>query len=219
MRHIADTELALYASGDLSAWRQAVAALHLGRCQGCRALAEAFRADRRKLREAADVMPDGVDWDSLSAEMTANIHLGLEAGQCVTPRGRRIPIFKPNVGWASQWLMAWRPAAVAAGLTVLLVGAWWLNVPGSGTQSLLRALRLTGGGGRGAVSNALVPGESAVVEATSSGIYVHENGSSLRIAQGDARPVAVSVSAQGSASARFVDDDTGQVTITSVYLQ
>ena len=36
---------------------------------------------------------------------------------------------------------------------------------------------------------------------------------------GAARPVTVSVSMQGSASARYVDPDTGQVTITSVYAQ
>jgi hypothetical protein len=58
-----------------------------------------------------------------------------------------------------------------------------------------------------------------VVSATSSGIELRENGSALAVSQGAARPVAVSVSTQGSASARYVDTDTGQVTITSVYVQ
>jgi hypothetical protein len=58
-----------------------------------------------------------------------------------------------------------------------------------------------------------------VVEATSSGIELRENGSSLGVSQGAARPLAVSVSVQGSASARYVDSDTGQMTITSVYAQ
>jgi hypothetical protein len=58
-----------------------------------------------------------------------------------------------------------------------------------------------------------------VVEATSSGIELRENGSSLGVSQGASRPLAVSVSVQGSASARYVDSDTGQITITSVYAQ
>ena len=63
-------------------------------------------------------MPQGVDWDRLAAEMTANIHLGLEAanasGRCAPPKPERI---------------GWRAAMVMAGLSVVLVGAWWLNPP------------------------------------------------------------------------------------------
>lgn len=58
-----------------------------------------------------------------------------------------------------------------------------------------------------------------VVEASATGIELRENGSALKISQGPLRPIAVSVSAQGSASARYVDAETGQVTITSVYVQ
>ena len=58
-----------------------------------------------------------------------------------------------------------------------------------------------------------------MVEATPSGIALYENGSSLGVSQGNAEPVNVSVSAPGSASARYVDADTGQMTITSVYVQ
>lgn len=58
-----------------------------------------------------------------------------------------------------------------------------------------------------------------VVEATSSGIELRENGGTLGVSQGAARPLAVSVSVQGSASARYINADTGQMTITSVYAQ
>ena len=55
-----------------------------------------------------------------------------------------------------------------------------------------------------------------VVSVNEKGIELQENGSSLGISQGSAPPLAVSVNAQGSASARYIDADTGQVTITSV---
>jgi hypothetical protein len=58
-----------------------------------------------------------------------------------------------------------------------------------------------------------------MVEASSSGVELRENGNMLGVTQGAARPLAVSISAQGSASARYIDADTGQITITSVYAQ
>jgi hypothetical protein len=39
------------------------------------------------------------------------------------------------------------------------------------------------------------------------------------MSQGVGRPVSVTLSVQGSARARYVDADTGQVTITGVYAQ
>ena len=58
-----------------------------------------------------------------------------------------------------------------------------------------------------------------VVSASSKGIEFRENGAALGVSTGQAPPVAVSVSFSGSASARYVDDDTGQVTIATVYTQ
>ena len=55
-----------------------------------------------------------------------------------------------------------------------------------------------------------------VVSASDKGIELRENGTSLGISQGSAPPLSVSVSVQGSASARYIDTETGQVTITSV---
>jgi len=133
--------------------------------------------------------------------MAANIHLGLAAGECVAPR-RRKPV-----------TLGWRPAAVMAGLSCVLALAWWLNMPRETTESLGHALTAIWHGG------AVTPERGLVVEADSSGIELRENGNSLGVSQGSTRPVAVSVSVQGSASARYVNADTGQITITSVYAQ
>ena len=51
------------------------------------------------------------------------------------------------------------------------------------------------------------------------GIELRENGAWLGVTQGKDRPVAVSLNVKGTARARYVDEDTGQVTITSVYAQ
>jgi hypothetical protein len=213
MKHVADMELALYATGDLSPWRLALARLHVLRCERCAGRVEAFRADRRRLREAADALPEGVDWNALAAEMTANIHVGLAAGECVAPREKKPALWK--------WDWHWRPAAVTVGVAVLLVGAWWLNVPASDNQALTRIFGNIAHGGRGRLPQSVFSGDERgpFIEVSASGISVRENGSALGVSQSGVRPAAVSVSVQGSASARYVDADTGQVTITSVYVQ
>lgn len=203
-RHVMETDLALYAAGDLPFWRGALVKFHVRGCEECRAQVEALRLDRQELRAAADDMPANVDWDQLAAEMTANIRVGLAAGECVTPRERKVAV------------ISWRPAAIAAGVIVLLAGAWWLNIPRADTETIDRALRnIAAGGKAGSTQEERGP----VVGASSSGVELLENGGRMGIEQRGLEPVMFSVSTQGSASARYVDQDTGQVTITATYVQ
>ena len=204
MTHVSEANLALYAAGDLPVGQRLATAWHVRRCEECRGLLQAFRADREGLGDSKDRLPENVDWDALSAEMTANIRVGLAAGECVTPRSAKV------VGLA--W---WQPVTAAAGVLVLLAGAWWLNIPRTDTETIGRAIRNIATGGR------RIPLEERgpMVGASSSGVEFSENGGKLGIEQSGLQPVMFSVSAQGSASARYVDQDTGQVTITAVYVQ
>jgi hypothetical protein len=218
MTHAKETDLALFVSGDASPWRRLRLRMHLGRCAQCREIAAAYQADREWLKQEASRMPPGVDWERLAAEMTANIRVGLEAGECVAPRRRRraalattfrirrMPIHM-SFGWAA--------AAAAVGVTLLIGAALWLNFPSSDKQVLGRAMSQLFHG-RGITDS---EDSGPVVEASDNGIMLRGNGGALKISQGALRPVAVSVSAQGSASASYVDADTGQMTITSVYVQ
>ncbi|HLH44741.1 MAG TPA: hypothetical protein VKV74_17265 [Bryobacteraceae bacterium] len=216
IRHAKETDLALFASGDASPWRSLCLRLHLGRCLQCREVAEAYRADREWLKEESSRMPPGVDWEHLAAEMTANIRVGLEAGECVAPRRRRRagPRFRSR-RMRLQLSFGWAAAAAAAGMMLLIGAALWLNFPPADKEVLGRAMSQLFHG-RGIMES---EESGPMVEASDSGIVLRGNGGSLKISQGELRPVAVSVSAQGSASARYVDDDTGQMTITSVYVQ
>lgn len=207
-RHVSETDLALYAAGDLPFWQSAFVRLHVRQCDQCSVLTDALRADREQRRQSADNMPAGistnVDWDQLAAEMTANIRVGLAAGECVTPRERKVAT------------ISWRPAMIAAGLVVLLGGAWWLNIPRADTLAIGQALHKMATGGR---DNASQEESGPVVGASSSGAELLENGGRIRIQQSGLQPVMVSVSTEFSASARYVDQDTGQVTITGTYVQ
>ncbi len=57
------------------------------------------------------------------------------------------------------------------------------------------------------------------VQVSAAGIQLQQNGGTLGMSQGQERPVNVTLSVQGSARARYIDADTGQVTITGVYAQ
>jgi hypothetical protein len=186
-RHPDEKELALYSSGDLNFVDKMRVRWHLRSCADCDSELNAARALTVALRSHANALPAGVDWDRLSAEMTANIHLGLEAGECVGPAARAaIP---DRIGW--------RAAAVMAGMTVVLFTAWWLNPP-RGRETASR---------HAPVEMGTAPG----------GIELKRNGSALMLLHTRGQQSPIIVSTPGSLRARFVDQDTGQVTINNVY--
>ena len=197
-RHPFDTELALYAGGDLRGWDWVKTAVHVRGCDACRTSVAEFRLDQQRLLDSADDMPPGLNWDRMASEMAANVRVGLAAGECIGPVAGRE---SQTTGWN------WKPAGAFAGLAMVFAAAWWLNMPASDTAALSRAF--------GCVHEDRGP----VVEASSEGIEFRENGSVLGVSTSAAQPVVTSVSFGGSASARYVDDETGQVTITTVYVQ
>src|SRR5258708_466599 len=198
-------------------WPPGLGAAHVARCEFCSGRVDAYRADRARRREIADQMPDSIDWESLSAEMAANIRVGLAAGECVADVSsrKREGIAAFVRGWD------WRPAAAIAGFAVLLGGAWWLNMPAADHVQLSKAVRAIARGGRERMPQFVrgTDDRAPMVEVSASGISVRENGGALGVSQDGLRPVTVSVSVQGSASAHYVDTDTGQVTVTSVYVE
>ena len=78
--HPAETDLALLASGDCGTIARYFMNRHVRKCAQCGAVVFQFEALRAELARPA--LPE-LDWESLELEMRANIHLGLEAGECV----------------------------------------------------------------------------------------------------------------------------------------
>ena len=208
MTHPTESNVALYATGDLSAWRGAIVRLHVARCAACRDRVMAYRSDRQSLRELAWEIPAGMNWDRLAAEMSANVRVGLEAGECVAPRIR-----KPALA------AGWRVAMVAAAVTALLVSAWWLNMPGAESVALGRVVQKIAQARPWRGGILALEDSGPMVEISAAGIQLQQNGGTLGMSQGKERPVTVTLSVQGSARARYIDADTGQVTITGVYAQ
>jgi hypothetical protein len=219
--HISESDLALFISGDTGMWTYVKINVHVAGCEACRARIEAYRHSRERLKQAAAEMPEGADWDRLAAEMTANIRVGLAAGECVAPRRSKLDTLRwrsPAAGWRT--VAAW--SAVAAGVAMVLSAAWVLNLPSSDGDALARAMHsVFQGNARSSAgrANPLLQERGSIVEASASGVELRENGVAVSIPRAASQPVAITVSAPGSASARYVDDDTGQIIVSSVYVQ
>jgi hypothetical protein len=187
MIHPSNASLALLAGGDLGFFETLRVSRHVKSCARCQREVEAFQASSQILAEEVSELPEGFRWDRLAAEMNANIRVGLEAAECVArPRNTA--------------RVDWRAAAVMAAMSLVLLGAWYLNPLPHSLDHAMRARR-------------------PEIRSTNAGLELNENGNALVLLHGSGgQPQrAMIVSAPGSLRARYVDADTGQITIHNVY--
>ena len=208
MKHARETELALYAGGDLALWRRLRVRAHLRRCAVCRNEAARFAATRAMAADAGGDLPPGLDWNALSREMTGNILVGLEAGECVEGFSRA----------ASPGRHGWNLALAGGAACLLLAAGVWMNFPGPIWDRWPAALSGIVHPATEEAQSALAVSASPTLEASRSGIGVSGSDGALKLMTPLGQEVtAVSVSLQGSATANYVDADSGQITIDKVY--
>ena len=185
MKHPNEATLALHAGGDLGVFARWRTERHLARCAVCRDELAAFAAALEIAPELREI-PE-IPWQRLSAEMRANIRLGLAAGECVRPN--ETPLRE------SRWFTGARAAVAFASMIALVVTGLVLERP---------APRHPAGD------------NGSVVETTAEGIQVSEGGQAIGLLHSGARNVTYTVSAGGEMRARYVDPETGYVTINNV---
>jgi len=194
--------LALFSRGDLPWLERWKIRRHVRGCNTCEEEISRFRFATEELkREAAAQTLTGfeaiADWTRLEREMLGNIAVGVSAARCIDHVGRRRGVFLAK-------------AAAAAGMLVLFVGGWFVHIPPEQNRHLLSSFRRLMGEG---------PAQQAgsVLRATPDGISVRAQGATLTILH--PRSAVVSMSGASVMGARYVDEDSGEVTITSVYGQ
>ncbi len=186
--HPSDQALALLSGGDLrgiAAWRTR---RHVSACSQCAAKIAEINTARDALREAASELPPGVDWQSLSSEIRANVAVGLEAGEAVASLGPR------------PARLDWRMAIALASLAAVVVAGWVLSVPKLKPRPF-----------------ATVASGSSAIEVSPAGVELKRGEQGITLLHPRANRVSYNIGPD-SAEARFVDVDTGQVTITHVSL-
>jgi hypothetical protein len=91
----------------------------------------------------------------------------------------------------------WRVAAAVASIAVVVLGGWWLHMPHPSAPRF----------------------EAPLVASTSEGIQIREPEGSLTLLNSGAVLVMVSASAEGAMTARFIDEETGLVTVNHVSVE
>ena len=192
--------LALYSRGDLGWTTRLRVGHHLRSCDACDSKVLQFRSAESELkREAATQTLTGfeaiTDWARLEREMLGNIGVGVAAARCIENVGRKR-------------LLTSRGVWVTIALAVLFAAGWFMNIPSEQREHLTASVRRTMG-----IEATPLPG--SVVKTTREGIAVRAQGATFTILH----PPSALVSLAGSSSlgARYVDEQTGQVTITNVY--
>jgi hypothetical protein len=208
MRHPQEVQLALFAGGDLGLWDRWQVRRHVSRCSHCEEEMAALRNASEQVREALPDLPKDINWNRLAEEMTGNIRVGLAAGEAIARFDRPIARVRPA-------RLGWNAALVLGCATVVFVTAFWTSLPREQAQHLTSALQkiFTGQTGRHAVASP----DDVMLEASSSAIEVKENGRTMMLTHPRSDGGTVSISMKGSAGVRYVDADTGQVTINKVY--
>ena len=193
--------LALYSGGDLTLFAGWRTRYHVAHCSECERQVQLFRSATAELkREAAAETLTGfeaiADWPSLEREMLGNIVVGVDAARCIEGVGSRRPLFVRF--------------ALIAGLLVLFAAGWVTHIPNEQTAHLVARLRSIAGLERPAPTG-------TVVHSTPEGIAVRTPDATLTILH--PRSAVVTMSGASAVAARYVDEDTGQVTIANVYAQ
>ena len=130
-----------------------------------------------------------LQWNRLAAEIKANVRLGLAAGECV--RSADPPLRQ------SAFINRGRAIVAFACAAVLVVTGMVLERP---VPTAARE-------------------EGPLVQNTKYGIEVTAGGETLGLTNNGVQRVTYSLDAQGSMRARYVDPETGYVTINTVYVQ
>src|ERR1035437_6962644 len=130
-----------------------------------------------------------VPWNRIAAEMRANIRLGLAAGECVR---------------SSDPPMRDSPLFTGARATLALASVLALMVTG---LMLERPAPL------------LARANEPIVQATVDGIQSRSGDQAFGLMHSGASSVTYTVGAQGTLGARYTDPQTGNVTMTKVYVE
>jgi hypothetical protein len=173
----------------------------VNRCADCENQVALFRSAKAEFkREANTETLTGfeaiADWSRLEREMLGNVAVGVAAARCVD-----------NVRSGRKLLIR---GVFITSLIALFVGGWMTHIPAEQTRHLFASFGRMAGLDRPQITG-------TVLRTTPDGIAVRAQGATLTILH---PPTAVvSLSGRSAVAARYVDEETGEMTITKVYAQ
>ncbi len=202
-RHPRLEDLALASRGDLPFHRSWRVNWHVRHCAFCERELEQYQAvsariKRQAATEGLTATENALDRQRLEREMTGNIKAGIAAAQCIENMPGRV-------------FHKWRVPALIAGLSLIFVAGWLINVPRDDRDRVMSALRT--------VVSRSHPTTGLILETNPHGVSVRFQGTSLTLLHPASARATASFTSSSSVGVRYVDDETGQVTIANVYGQ
>lgn len=183
--------LALYAGGDLrklAAWR---VSWHVRRCEHCSGEVEAFRS--------AGLALTGLAEEQALARTAPLAHWNRLEREMSGNIAVGVAAARCVETIGPKPIALWRGAFAAIALAAVFVVAWFVHAPKR--QPL--------------VAKSALANMGTIVETTPGGIAVRSQGASLTILH--PASAVVSLGRGPGVSARYIDEETGEVTITNVY--
>lgn len=201
IHHPSSEVLALFASADLPWIDRLKVARHVSGCESCDRELALARASMVELKHQARTetltgFEAVADWSRLEREMEGNIIVGLAAARCIG-KDPRTPGILRKLGYASA-------------LGVLFMLAWVTHVPPVQSSRIVGVIRSAFAG-----YHRQSEYHGPILRTQPGGIMVGSQDGSLTIFH--PASAVVSMSGTSSVEARYIDDETGQVTITDVY--
>ncbi len=186
VKHPSEATLALHAGGDLGPIARWRTERHLRQCETCQDEILAFQEVRRMVADLS-AMPQ-LPWTRMSAEMQANIRLGLAAGECVREA--------PEAESAWKRVGGFRIAMATASMAFLVCAGLLLEKP--------------------APNPTVAVNSQVVLRATKDGVQVSMGSELMDLKHDTVQNVSYSSSTRGSMEGMSVDKLTGDVTVTGV---
>ncbi len=196
MRHFSEHEAALASSGDLPLMLKLQSHAHCLVCPDCRARVDSFRSDRSRVDVAVDSfeLPRAIKWDQLEAEMLGNIRLGLDVDA----------VHQGSVQKTEARYIPWRAAVAILAMTVIVMTGWFLTGPGSRPTASAVAQVRSGG---------------LLLRGDENGVGVENRGRGMILRNVASRSNRIEVGLEGSVRSSVVDQDSGQVTVSQIYVE
>lgn len=206
MNHLDSYQLALLSRGDLPFSPALQARLHCLVCSDCRHELAEFKKtpELAKLATLDFDLPRHLDWDTLQSEMTANIHLGLEIGQIAS----RVEAASATPAESAPEL-DWKRWVSVAALSACVLTGWFLSGPANHQNRFTPSH-----------TAAQVQGFESNISADESGLGLQQkaNRSSLILRASNPANTRLEVGLEGSVRAATVDQDSGQITVSQIYV-
>ena len=160
-----------------------------------------FRQDAERVRKIVPEfeLPRSMNWGEIEREMFANIRLGLDVSEIRTGLSRADE---------PERTISWPGAVSIATLTAIVITGWFLAGPRA-QQQLLHA----------PAAVAQVKSGALVLRGDENGVGVESRGVGMILRNVSSTSSRFEVGLEGSVRSSVVDQDSGQVTVSQIYVE